>query len=140
ELGELRSLLPRTRLLTLAGTGGAGKTRLAFELARSEQHAFADGVALVELASVSDAASVPIAVAAAMDLRALPDERLVDAIIAFLAERTVLLVLDNCEHVIGASAELVDAVLRAAPNVTVLATSREPLRLTGEVVFRVPSL
>jgi predicted ATPase len=140
ELGELRSLLSRTRLLTLAGTGGAGKTRLAFELARSEQHAFTDGVALVELAAVSDAPGVPIAVAAAMDVRALPDERLVDAICAFLAERTVLVVLDNCEHVIGASAELVDAVLRAAPNVTVLTTSREPLRLTGEVVFRVPSL
>jgi predicted ATPase len=140
ELTELRSLLGRTRLLTLAGTGGAGKTRLAYELVRSEQHAFADGIALVELAAVADAASVPLAAAAAMDLRALPEERLVDAICAFLAGRTVLVVLDNCEHVIAASAELVDTILRAAPHVTVLATSREPLRLTGEVVFRVPSL
>ena len=140
ELGELRALLRRTRLLTLTGTGGAGKTRLALELARSEQHGFGDGVVLIELAAVGDAASVPLAVAAAMDLRALPDEPLVDAICAFLSGRTVLVVLDNCEHVIGASAELVDATLRAAPHVTVLATSREPLRLPGEVVFRVPSL
>jgi len=140
ELAELRSLLGRTRLLTLAGTGGAGKTRLAFELARSEQHGFADGVALIELAAVADGASVAVAAAAAMDLRALPEERLVDAICAFLAEHAVLVVLDNCEHVIAASAELVDAILRAAPRVTVLATSREPLRLMGEVVFRVPSL
>ena len=87
-----------------------------------------------------DPATVPVAVAAALDVRGLPEQTLLDTICDFLAERTLLLVLDNCEHLIGASAELVDGVLRTSPNVTVLATSREPLRVPGEVVFRVPSL
>jgi predicted ATPase len=140
ELAELRTLLGRTRLLTLAGTGGAGKTRLALELARSREDAHADGVILVELDSVAEGADVPDAVAEALDLRALPGGLLVDAIAAELAYRELLLVLDNCEHVIGASAALTDALLRSAPRLTVLATSREPLRVPGEVVFRVPSL
>ena len=140
ELSELRSVLGRTRLLTLTGTGGAGKTRLALELARGEQGRFADGAVLVPLATLTDPATVPVAVAAALDIRALAGQALGDAIGEFLASRSLLLVLDNCEHLIGASAELVDATLRGAPGVTVLATSREPLRIPGEVVFRVPSL
>ena len=140
ELGELRTLLGRTRLLTLAGTGGAGKTRLALELARSREDAHAGGAILVELGSVSEGAQVPDAVAEALDLRALPGGAVVDAIAAELAPRELLLVLDNCEHVIGAGAALADALLRSAPSLTILATSREPLRVPGEVVFRVPSL
>jgi predicted ATPase len=140
ELAELRTLLGRTRLLTLAGTGGAGKTRLALELARSREDAHADGALLVELDSVAEGSDVPDAVAEALDLRALPGGALVDAIAADLAPRELLLVLDNCEHVIGASAAIADALLRSAPRLTILATSREPLRVPGEVVFRVPSL
>ncbi len=140
ELAELRTLLGRTRLLTLAGTGGAGKTRLALELARDREAMHADGAILVELDSVGDGADVPDAVAEALDLRALPGGALVDAIAADLAPRELLLVLDNCEHVIGSSAALADALLRSAPRLTILATSREPLRVPGEVVFRVPSL
>ena len=140
ELAELGTLLGRTRLLTLAGTGGAGKTRLALELARGREDALADGAILVELDSVGEGADVPDAVAEALDLRALPGGALVDAIAAELAPRELLLVLDNCEHVIGASAALADALLRSAPRLTILATSREPLRVPGEVVFRVPSL
>ncbi len=140
ELAELGALLARTRLLTLAGTGGAGKTRLALELARSREDLTADGVILVELDSIPEGQDVPGAVAEALDLRALPGGALVDAIAADLAPRELLLVLDNCEHVIGASATLADALLRAAPRLTILATSREPLRVPGEVVFRVPSL
>jgi len=140
ELAELRTLLGRTRLLTLAGTGGAGKTRLALELARSREDSHAGGAVLVELDSVGEGADVPDAVADALDLRALPGGALVDAIAAELAPRELLLVLDNCEHVIGASAALADALLRSAPRLTILATSREPLRVPGEVVFRVPSL
>ncbi len=140
ELAELRTLLGRTRLLTLAGTGGAGKTRLALELARDREDAHADGAILVELDSVGEGADVPDAVAEALDLRALPGGALVDAIAADLAPRELLLVLDNCEHVIGSSAALADALLRSAPRLTILATSREPLRVPGEVVFRVPSL
>ena len=140
ELTELRTLLGRTRLLTLAGTGGAGKTRLALELARSREDAQADGAVLVELDSVAEGAGVPDAVAEALELRALPGAALVDAIATELAPRELLLVLDNCEHVIGASAALADALLRSAPRLTILTTSREPLRVPGEVVFRVPSL
>jgi predicted ATPase/tetratricopeptide (TPR) repeat protein len=140
ELAELRTLLGRTRLLTLAGTGGAGKTRLALELARSREDEHADGAVLVELDSVAEGADVPDAVAEALDLRALPGGALVDALAAELAPRELLLVLDNCEHVIGASAELSDTLLRSAPRLTILATSREPLRVQGEVIFRVPSL
>jgi predicted ATPase len=140
ELAELRTLLGRTRLLTLAGTGGAGKTRLALELARDREDVHADGAILVELDLVGEGADVPDAVAEALDLRALPGGALVDAIAADLATRELLLVLDNCEHVIGSSAALADALLRSAPRLTILATSREPLRVPGEVVFRVPSL
>ena len=140
ELAELRALLDGTRLLTLSGTGGAGKTRLALELAREVERRYAAGAVVVELAPVFDPRLVPAAVAAALDIRALPDQELVDALVDFLAPRTFLLVVDNCEHVLGTSATLVDRLLRAAPGLTLVATSREPLRVAGEVVFRVPSL
>ena len=140
ELAELRALLGRTRLLTLSGTGGAGKTRLALELARGAAASYADGAALVPLASLSDPRLVPDAVAAALDVRALSGQEIGDALVDVLAPRTLLLVLDNCEHLLGASATLADALLRSAPGLTVLATSREPLHIPGEVVFRVPSL
>jgi predicted ATPase len=140
ELAELRALLAGTRLLTLSGTGGAGKTRLAVELARGAQSSYAGGAALVELAAVVDPRLVPDAVAAALDVRALPGRSLTETLADFLAPRTVLLVVDNCEHVLSASAAIVAALLRAAPGVTIVATSREPLRVPGEVVFRVPSL
>ncbi|HEY1370766.1 MAG TPA: tetratricopeptide repeat protein [Gaiellaceae bacterium] len=140
ELAELRALLGGTRLLTLAGPGGAGKTRLALELARSAATRFEHGVALVELAAVADPRLVPDAAAASLDVRALEGRPLVDALVDFVTPRHLLLVLDNCEHLLGASAALADALLRAAPRLTVVATSREPLRVTGEVVFRVPSL
>jgi predicted ATPase len=140
ELGELRALLGRTRLLTLAGTGGAGKTRLAIELARSVEGSYASGAALVELAPIADPALVVDVAAGALDVRALPGRSLLDAVVDFLAPRSLLLALDNCEHVLNAGAALVDALLRGAPELTIVATSREPLRVAGEVVFRVPSL
>jgi predicted ATPase len=140
ELAELRALLAGTRLLTLSGTGGAGKTRLAVELARGAEPSYAGGAALVELAAVGEPRLVPDAVAAALDVRALPGRSVAETLADFLAPRTVLLVVDNCEHVLAASAAIVDALLRAAPGATIVATSREPLRVPGEVVFRVPSL
>ncbi|HST16126.1 MAG TPA: tetratricopeptide repeat protein [Gaiellaceae bacterium] len=140
ELQELHGLLGRTRLLTLTGVGGAGKTRLALELARTAGAEYADGTVLVELAPVGESGTVPVAAAAALDVRALPGQDLSEAIRDFLAHRSVLLLLDNCEHLITASAELVDAILRTAGEVTIVATSREPLRVAGETVFRVPSL
>jgi predicted ATPase len=140
ELGELSALLAHTRLLTLTGAGGVGKTRLALALARHHQDAYADGALLVELDALDEGALVPGAVAEALDLRALRGEAVVDALLAELEPLALLLVLDNCEHLIGAAAALVDALLRGAPQLTVLATSREPLRVPGEVLFRVPSL
>jgi predicted ATPase len=140
ELAELRVLLGRTRLLTLSGVGGAGKSRLALELARRAEPDYPAGAALVELAAVSDPRLVTDAVAAALDVRALPGRTLVDALVDFLTPRTTLLLVDNCEHLLAASATLVAELLRAVPGLTVVATSREPLRVAGEVVFRVPSL
>ena len=140
ELGELRSLLARTRLLTLSGTGGAGKTRLALELARGVEDGYADGAAFVELAGVARHEHVEDAVAAALDIRSLPGQPTLQALAEFAAERQLLLVLDNCEHVLASCTGVVDALLRAAPRLIVIATTREPLRLPGEVVFRVPSL
>jgi len=140
ELSELRALLAHTRMLTLTGPGGAGKTRLALELARGAADTFVDGAAFVELGDVVDPGLVAETAATALDVRALPGQPLVDALVAFAARRTLLVVVDNCEHVLGAAAALVDALLRGAPGLTVVATSREPLRVPGEVVFRVPSL
>ena len=140
ELAELEALLPSTRLLTLAGTGGVGKTRLALELARATETSYPGGAALVELAALADAALVPDAIAAALDVRAMPGEKLIDAVVDFLGSRSLLLVVDNCEHLLAATAGLADTLLRSASELTILATSREPLRVSGEVVFRVPSL
>jgi predicted ATPase len=140
ELEELTSLLAGTRLLTLAGTGGAGKTRLALELARAAAPSYSGGAALVELASMTDGRLVPDAIAAALEFRALPGQQLVDALVDFLAPRSLLLLLDNCEHLLDSTAGLVGRLLRSAPNLTILVTSREPLHLPAEVVFRVPSL
>src|SRR6185312_8529354 len=98
------------------------------------------GCAFVELAAVGDGRLVASAAATTLDVGALPGRSSLDGIVDFLESRSMLLVLDNCEHVLVAAAELADEVLRAAPNVTILTTSREPLRLAGEVVFRVPSM
>jgi predicted ATPase len=140
ELRELRRLLRRTRLLTLTGTGGAGKTRLAVELARTEESAYSDGAVFVELAPVEDADLVVQAVAAALDVHALPGRALADAVGDFVASRSLLLVLDNCEHVLGTAVGLVRRLLRDAPQLRILATSRERLGVPGETVFVVPSL
>jgi predicted ATPase len=140
ELEELRSLLTRTRLLTLSGTGGAGKTRLALELTRRVEDGYADGAAFVELAAVARHEHVEDAVAAALDVRSLPGQPTLQALTDFAAERRLLLVLDNCEHVVASCTGVVDALLRSAQHLAVITTTREPLRLPGELVFRVPSL
>jgi len=140
ELDQLGTLLAGTRLLTLTGAGGAGKTRLALELARGVDASFGDGAVLVELAPVFEPGHVQEAVAAALDVRALPGRDLDATVAEFLAGRSLLLVLDNCEHVLVAAAAVADLLLRSASSVSIVATSREPLRVQGETVFRVPSL
>ena len=140
ELDELIALLPTARVVTLAGTGGVGKTRMALELARRAAPSYSDGAALVELSAVTDAHLVADALAAALDVHALSGQTVLDAVGDYLAPRSLLLVVDNCEHVLEAAAEMIDTLLRRAPALCILATSRAPLRVAGELVFRVPSL
>ncbi len=135
DLAEVRRLLGFTRMLTLTGAGGIGKTRLAIEAGRST----AD-VAFVDLAPYSDGRLVSMAIAAALGVHEQSRIPLLDLLTATLASRRLLLLLDNCEHVIQACAALVDALLRGCPDLSVLATSREALRITGEVTWRVPPL
>ncbi|HMG97938.1 MAG TPA: tetratricopeptide repeat protein, partial [Gaiellales bacterium] len=140
ELRELDRLMGRTRLLTLTGPGGAGKTRLALELAARRESTFEHGVAVVELAPVSDPALVVEETAESLGMQLRSERDPVELVGAQIGERRLLLVLDNCEHLIDACATLADRLLRACPNLCLLATSRERLRLDGEVAWRVPPL
>jgi predicted ATPase/DNA-binding CsgD family transcriptional regulator len=143
DAAAVASLLERDRLVTLTGPGGAGKTRLACELGRQVADRFADGAWLVELAAVRDAAQVPAAVAAALGVHLLPASSTsapAEVLAHALATRQLLLVLDNCEHVITAVAQLCAALLLAADDVRILATSREPLRIAGEARYRLGPL
>ncbi|HEY1621064.1 MAG TPA: LuxR C-terminal-related transcriptional regulator [Streptosporangiaceae bacterium] len=137
---EIVNHLSDYRLVTVTGPGGAGKTRLAGEVARQVADRFADGVWLAELAAVRDPAQVTAAVAAALGIRELPSVASADALAHVLARRQLLLVLDNCEHVIGAAAELCARLLLGADDVRVLATSREALRVAGESRYRLAPL
>lgn len=140
EVVEVERLLAATRVLTLTGVGGAGKTRLAIEVARRQVQAFEDGVWLVDLAPTTDPGGVPQALAETLGLELPEQGPPVPALVEQLASRRLLLVLDNCEHLIAACADLAAAMLRSCPGVTMLATSREALRIEGEVAWRVPSL
>jgi predicted ATPase/DNA-binding SARP family transcriptional activator len=133
-------LLESGRILTLFGPGGVGKTRLARRLAATVADRFAGGVRLVELAPVRDEHAVAAAVADAVDLQQRPGRSLEDSIVELLAAQELLLVLDNCEHVLDTTSELVELLLRWCPDVQVLATSREPLGIPAEVVWSVPPL
>jgi predicted ATPase/class 3 adenylate cyclase len=140
ELAAVQQLLLGERLVTLTGAGGVGKTRLALRLAADRLDSIADGVWLVDLAPLADANLVPQAVAAALGVREQPERPLVQTLADALRDRHLLLLLDNCEHLVAACAALADSLLRACPWLRVLATSREPLGITGEAIWRVPPL
>jgi predicted ATPase/DNA-binding CsgD family transcriptional regulator len=140
ELGEIRNKLATARLVSLVGPGGVGKTRLALRAAANLGRGFADGAWVVELAEVRDGALLPSAVVTGLDLRDQAATKPLQIVIAYLQDKQLLLLLDNCEHLIGPAAELVADVLHAAPNVRVVTTSREPLQLPGEHVIAVPPL
>jgi predicted ATPase/DNA-binding SARP family transcriptional activator len=140
EMEEVKRLLPTSPLLTLSGAGGCGKTRLALQIAADLLEAYSDGVWLVELAALSEPALVPQTVAAALGVPEQPGRPIPATLIEHLRSRSLLLLLDNCEHVLGACGDLVNALLRVCPKLRILATSRERLGLTGERVYLVPSL
>ena len=140
ELAEIRNKLATARLVSLVGPGGVGKTRLALRAGADLSRGFGDGAWLVELAEVRDAALVPGAVLAALDLRDQAGVQPLQILRSFWREKQLLLVFDNCEHVLDASAQLVSEALRSAPNVRVIATSREPLQVAGEHVVPVTPL
>jgi predicted ATPase/uncharacterized protein HemY/DNA-binding XRE family transcriptional regulator len=140
EQREMVALLEGTRLVTLTGTGGVGKTRLGLQVAGALLASYPDGVWLVELASLSSPELVPQAVATAMGVREEPGHPLLATLVAYLRPKALLLVLDNCEHLVGACAALATALLQACGGLRVLATSREGLGVAGERLYRVPPL
>jgi predicted ATPase/class 3 adenylate cyclase len=139
EIEAINRLLAEGQCVTLTGVGGTGKTRLALEVARRTAAAYADGIAVAELAPLADPDAVPRAIADAVAMPVVATSIARDLAI-FLRDRELLLVLDNCEHLLDACADLVDEIVDACPRVTVLATSREPLGLEGERSWRAPSL
>jgi predicted ATPase/DNA-binding winged helix-turn-helix (wHTH) protein len=140
EIRDVLSLVMAHRLVTLTGAGGIGKTRLGLEIARQLLPTFPDGVCLTDLAPVSDGALVPVTVAAALNLTLVAAAVSSEGIASAISTKRLLLVLDNCEHLVDPSARMVHALLRGSPGVSLLVTSREPLRVEGEYVYRVPPL
>jgi predicted ATPase/DNA-binding CsgD family transcriptional regulator len=140
QMTDLEKLLVDNRLVTLTGAGGAGKTRLGVEIAARIAAEFGDGVWYVDLAPITDPELVPVTVARALGLPDQPGRSTMDSLLRFVRDRQMLVVLDNCEHLLDASAELVVALLSGAAGLTLLATSREAIGVPGEVSWRVPSL
>jgi predicted ATPase/class 3 adenylate cyclase len=140
ELEEIRTFWSSTRLLTLIGPGGTGKTRLALQAAAESAENFVDGVWLVELASLTNPAMIMQSIASTLNLREKPGTSLLEVTTDYMAQRKLLLVMDNCEHLIEACARMVDHLLRDCPRLTVLISSREPLGIAGEVSYRVPPM
>jgi predicted ATPase/class 3 adenylate cyclase len=140
EISEVRALVESSRLVTLTGAGGCGKTRLGLQVAAGLLEGSGDGVWLVELAAVTEPAGVAPAISGALRLAAQPGRPVLEALLDALAPLDVLIVLDNCEHLIGGCAKTADAIVRRCPRVRVIATSREPLGIGGETIYRVPSL
>jgi predicted ATPase/class 3 adenylate cyclase/Tfp pilus assembly protein PilF len=139
-IAEVKEWLRSTRLLTLTGAGGCGKTRLALQVASELLEAYPDGVWLVELAALSDPALVAQSVASVLGAREEPGRPLAATLAEHLQSRQLLLILDNCEHLIAACARLAESLLRTCPRLSILVTSREVLAVQGEMVWRVPSL
>jgi DNA-binding winged helix-turn-helix (wHTH) protein len=140
ELIDLKGLLAKNRLLSIIGPGGIGKTRLAVQLATEIPDAYRDGISFVDFAPLVDPALVASAAAQAIGVHDVQGGRLVATLCRQLEGRLMLLIFDNCEHVLDASAHLADALLRATARLTIIATSREPLRVPGEQIYRPPPL
>src|ERR1700743_943978 len=140
DITQVRDLVIETRLVTLTGAGGVGQTRMAIQVAGQFSADFSDGVWYVDLAPITDPDLVPLTVARAFGLPDQPGRSTMDTLTRFIADRQMLVVLDNCEHLLDASATLTLALLASCPRLTLLATSREPIEVAGELSWRVPSL
>jgi predicted ATPase/class 3 adenylate cyclase len=140
ELSEVRVLVESSRMVTLIGAGGCGKTRLSLQVAAEMLDGTGDGVWLVELAAVADPDAVPAVIAEALGIAPQARRETLETLLDALAPQDILIVLDNCEHLIDACAKTADALLRRCPRVHLVATSREPLGINGETIYRVPSL
>ena len=140
ELSEIKTLLTPARLLTVTGPGGTGKTRLSLQLAAEVLHEFADGVWLVELAPLADPTLVTQTVAGTLGVREEPGRTILDLLLDYLRAKHLLLILDNCEHLVEAAAQLTHTLLSACPHLKILASSREALGVPGETAYRLPSL
>ncbi len=140
ELAELKRLLELARLVTVTGMGGAGKTRLALQVAGEVAEHYEDGVWLAELGDIHDPALVPVAIASALDLQETPDRPVEETLVEALRLRSMLLILDNCEHVIEPCAALAEKLVSRCTNLTLLCTSRETLGVAGEVAWQLPPL
>jgi predicted ATPase/class 3 adenylate cyclase len=140
EIAALKRLISTNRLTTLTGSGGAGKTRLSLQVAVDLLDTFPDGVWFVEFAPLADPALVPQTVMTTLGLREESGRPVFDSLSGYLRPKTALLILDNCEHLVEASAQLVEALLQACPNLRILVSSREALGIPGESAYRVPSL
>jgi len=140
EMEEITGLLQSSKLVTLTGPGGAGKTRLSLQVGADLVDSFVDGVWFIELAALGDARLVAQAAATILGVKEEPDEPLPDTLVQNIRDRELLLILDNCEHLILACAELCDALLASCPGIRILASSRQLLRIAGEAAYRVPSL
>src|SRR5580692_3799781 len=140
EVAEVRALVAISQIVTLTGAGGSGKTRLALQVAAELLDGSGDGVWLAELAAVADGGAVPAAICQALGIGEQPGRAVLDGLLDALAFQFVLIVLDNCEHLTGACAKTAETILRRCPRVHLLVTSREPLGIGGESIYRVPSL
>jgi predicted ATPase/class 3 adenylate cyclase len=140
ELSQVRALIGSSRLVTLTGPGGSGKTRLSLQAAAELLDGSGDGVWLVELAAVAEEDAVAPAIGEALGIATRPGRRVPELLLDALAPQDVLIVLDNCEHLIGACAKIAETIVRRCPRVHLVATSREPLGIGGETIYRVPPL
>jgi predicted ATPase len=141
EIEEVKRLLETTRLLTVTGSGGAGKTRLGLQVASDLlDDTEWDGIWFVELASLADPSLVPQAAASALGVREEPGRPLIQTLTDYIQPRKILLILDNCEHLLDACAHFADTLLKSCPKLRILASSREGLGITGETTYRIPSL
>src|SRR5204863_4907629 len=140
QIAEVEQQLGAHRLVTLTGSGGCGKTRLALQVAAQVAETFPDGVRLVELAALSDPALIPHALMSALGLQETPGRPLTQTLVEYLQPRQLLLVLDNCEHLVETCSQWAETLLQSCAQLRVLATSRETLRTAGETPYRVPPL